>query len=170
MVDPDNRQPVDFAARVASLPPATVHPITRELIEKWQDGQVKQWLIAQTLAIRKAHHEVFQLGDYQPIAIAGEYAESVVAFVRHYRNNYVLVIAPRLTVPLLGDRTKPHIPPHMWGDTHLMLPSQLNDASFNGSFNSGLTTQQLQATDGRLLLGEILADFPVNILIHHPIV
>ncbi|MES2674284.1 MAG: malto-oligosyltrehalose synthase [Pseudomonadota bacterium] len=170
LVDPDNRQPVDFAARVASLAPATTHPFTRELIEKWQDGQVKQWLMAQTLAVRKAHHEVFQLGDYQPIAIAGEYAESVVAFMRHYRNDYVLVIAPRLTAPLLGDRTKPHIPPHIWSDTHLMLPSQLNDASFNSSFNSGLTTQQLQATDGRLLLGEILADFPVNILIHHPIV
>jgi (1->4)-alpha-D-glucan 1-alpha-D-glucosylmutase len=170
LVDPDNRQPVDFVARVASLPPiTTTQPLTRELIERWQDGRVKQWLIAQTLSLRKAHRELFQQGDYQPLNIAGEYADLVVAFIRHYRSNYMLVIAPRLAAPLLGDRTKPHIPSHIWGDTHLLLPAELNEAIFNSSFNNSLTTTQLQATDGRLLLGEILADFPVNILIHHPL-
>lgn len=167
LVDPDNRQPVDFAARVASLPPQTTTlTIARELIERWQDGHVKQWLIARTLSLRKSHNELFQQGDYQPLNIAGEYADSVVAFMRYYRNAYVLVIAPRLTASLLGDRTKPHIPPHLWGDTHLLLPAQLNDASFH----SGLTSSHIQATDGRLLLGEILVDFPVNILVHHLIV
>ncbi|MES2822351.1 MAG: malto-oligosyltrehalose synthase [Pseudomonadota bacterium] len=171
LVDPDNRQPVDFAARVASLPPVTTtRPIARELIERWQDGNVKQWLIAQTLSLRKSHSELFQKGDYQPLNIAGEYADSVVAFMRHYRNDYVVVIAPRLTAALLGDRTKPHIPSHLWGDTHLLLPSEFNDASFISSFSNSLTTPHIQATDGRLLLGEILVDFPVNILVHHPLV
>ncbi len=163
LVDPDNRLPVEFATRVASLPgTATSHSpaITQKLIEQWQDDHVKQWLIAQTLSVRKTHSELFQQGDYQPLSIEGEHAECVVAFIRHYGSDYVLVVAPRLTVPLLGESTKPHIPPHAWAETSLVLPPELHHASFHSSLN----TPPIHAANGRLLLKEVLSEFPVNIL------
>lgn len=158
LVDPDNRQLVDFVTRVASL-----SIIPTELLERWQDGHIKQWLIAKTLTFRRHHSELFQLGDYQPLSVEGEHANGVVAFIRQYRGDYVMVIAPRLTVSLLGESETPHIPPHAWGDTYLLLPPELNEASFI----SGFTTTKTRATDGRLLLREVLADFPVNILSPH---
>ena len=66
LVDPDNRAPVDYAARAAALDaPAP-----------------KMRLIADLLALRRAHPGVFADGSYEPAAVHGDAA--IVAFERRH--------------------------------------------------------------------------------------
>ena len=65
LVDPDNRRPVDWAARRAALDAAV--PAAR-LLEHWQDGRVKQAVIAGALALRAARPALFAEGDYLPVS------------------------------------------------------------------------------------------------------
>ncbi len=51
LVDPDNRRPVDFAARQRAL---QAPPDIGELLFNWRDGRIKQAVIAQVLGLRKA--------------------------------------------------------------------------------------------------------------------
>ena len=156
LVDPDNRREIDFQARIGAL----INPRARgELIRQWSDGRIKQHLIARMLAIRAEHSALLRLGDYQPLTVNGEHAERVLAFARHYRGAYLIVVAPRLSVPLLGNHPTPHIPPERWGDTQVVMPPQV-DGRLKGYFSSS----HIPSVSGGIALSDVLADFPVNLM------
>ncbi|HLN10457.1 MAG TPA: malto-oligosyltrehalose synthase, partial [Xanthobacteraceae bacterium] len=119
LVDPDNRRPVDFAARrdaVASAESAT------ELAEHWRDGRIKQLVIRRALALRRSLPDLFARGDYLPCEAAGEGAEHVIAFVRHCGGLVALTITSRLPARLLGGGDALIIPPSTWDGTTLQIP------------------------------------------------
>ncbi len=67
LVDPDNRRPVDYAAR-------------REMLATGSDP--KGALIGRLLALRRQYPALFAGGSYEPIAVTGTRAEHVIAFNR----------------------------------------------------------------------------------------
>ena len=73
----------------------------------------------------------------------GEKADHTVAYLR---GDEVLVVVPRLAVGLAGD----------WGDTWLDLPA--------GRWCDELGRESGPRWEGRVRLGELLADFPVAVL------
>ncbi|MFT3975005.1 MAG: malto-oligosyltrehalose synthase [Amaricoccus sp.] len=90
LVDPDNRRPVDFAARraaLAALPPGPA------AFGDWTDPVAKLALTARLLRLRRARPELFAAGDYRPLDLeaplvgfrrAGGGAEMLVAVaLRH---------------------------------------------------------------------------------------
>nr|WP_298146063.1 malto-oligosyltrehalose synthase [uncultured Pseudomonas sp.] len=156
LVDPDNRNEVDYSTRINALAQPRAHS---ELIRQWSDGRIKQHLISRVLALRAEHSALVRFGDYLPLAVNGEHAERVLAFARHFRGEYLIVIVPRLTVALLGNHPAPHIPPERWGDTRVVLPIPL-DGRLKGYFSSTHVT----SVEGHILLSEVLADFPVNLI------
>jgi len=95
LVDPDNRRPVDYAARRTALH-AGNHPKLR--------------VTASALRLRRERPDVFLGGDYRPVLAEGSASEHLVAFLR----DDVLVAVSRWTVRLdeIG-----------WGDTLLPLPA-----------------------------------------------
>ena len=96
LVDPDNRRKVDYLARrrlLASLRHA--HP--RELLEDWQSGRIKLFVIKRLLAFRAENQRLFLKGSYQEVPITGEHSHSVIAFERKFGSQRLLVIVPRLT-------------------------------------------------------------------------
>ncbi len=161
LVDPDNRQPVDYAARIQAL---TSLPNIGELLSHWQDGRIKQWLIATVLAIRYARAPLFRHGDYLPLTIEGQQAEHVLAFSRSLDDVHLLVIVPHQASALLGESRTPHVPPRRWGDTRIVLPAGFADGSLSNMFTSEL----LQPTRGCLSVAKALAEFPVNLLFLKP--
>jgi (1->4)-alpha-D-glucan 1-alpha-D-glucosylmutase len=161
LVDPDNRRPVDFAPRVASLDHT---PERGELLEQWRDGRIKQWLIRCVLAVRSAQPQLFSLGAYVPLEVEGEQAGRVLAFARRYEGDYVLVVVPVRAAGLLGSAELPLIPPTGWGDTSVRLPAALAESELSSLFSS----RTLRPADARILLSEVLADFPVNVLCSTP--
>lgn len=160
MVDPDNRQPVDFGTRVAALPG---NRTSTALVANWRDGHIKQWLIAETLQIRQQYAQLFRCGDYQALSVEGEGADQVVAFTRQYQNNYLVVVAPRFGASLLGDNPTPHIPAAAWGETRIVLPPALKPSShiLVDSF-APITNRAVQDS---FYLRDLLANFPVNFLV-----
>ena len=98
LVDPDNRRPVDFAARAQAL--AGLPPDYMELTKNWRDGRVKLALLRDLLAIRHRYPMLFQNGNYQPIPVKGDHAEHVIAFAREWRDERVVIAVGRNFAPL----------------------------------------------------------------------
>ena len=73
LVDPDNRRPVDFAARHAALN-ALENPDWRGLSRSWPDGQLKLAWTRHLLKLRNGLADVFAQGDYQPLEVRGAHA------------------------------------------------------------------------------------------------
>lgn len=172
LVDPDNRRPVDFATRRTSLDPERG---TDELLTYWKDGRIKQWLIKRTLKIRHKYLSVFAQGDYQPVTVAGDHADHLVAFVRRYKDIEILILAPRLGANLLGSADTPLIPAAAWGDTRVHLPPGESFILVDGLHTAGLPSNydnantandnQAEKSGNQLLMREALAGFPLNVLV-----
>jgi (1->4)-alpha-D-glucan 1-alpha-D-glucosylmutase len=80
-VDPDNRRPVDFAAR-AKLLALLDTPDWARLAEIWQSGPLKFAWTRHLLKLRGERAELFTTGDYQPLEVSGPHREHVIAFAR----------------------------------------------------------------------------------------
>jgi len=158
LVDPDNRRPVDFNARQQAL---NSPPDIGELLFNWRNGRIKQALIAQVLALRKAHPELFRSGRYTPLEVVGQHAERVVAFCREYQGKQLLVVVPRWPYPLLENGVHPQINAQVWGDTRVKLPFAAPSQNWKGLFHTRAVTP-----DKELLIRTALGDFPVNVFIN----
>ncbi|KJC48884.1 malto-oligosyltrehalose synthase [Bradyrhizobium sp. LTSP857] len=98
LVDPDNRRPVDFAARHAALG-SLDNPDWSSLIKAWPDGQIKLAWTQHLLKLRGKLADVFTHGDYQPLDVRGTHADHVIAFARHHRGNAAIVVIGRQLAP-----------------------------------------------------------------------
>ena len=112
LVDPDNRRPVDFDARIALLRDGGA----------WRTGAIKQRAIAAALGLRRAHPALFARGAFVPVAAQGARAAHVFAFLREGEGKRLLVAVPlHVAEPLRGAHDLA-IPADWWGDTELALP------------------------------------------------
>ncbi|MDH0301011.1 MULTISPECIES: malto-oligosyltrehalose synthase [unclassified Pseudomonas] len=159
LVDPDNRRPVDYPARRASL--ADDMPLA-DLLGHWRDGRIKQVLIARMLDCRQTHPELFRRGAYLPLGVQGRHADRVLAFARLGDGERAIIVVPRLASQLLGPATTPLIPAQNWDDTRLVLPFALSPAKCSGLFGGGAVPPSRE-----LMLSTVLMEFPVNVLIEH---
>jgi (1->4)-alpha-D-glucan 1-alpha-D-glucosylmutase len=103
LVDPDNRRPVDFAQRNAALGdlaarlkvPNERPALFATLSEEWQDGRLKLATIALLLALRREEPELFESGDYQPLAIEGDQADWAFGYLRSSGDRKLAVVMAR---------------------------------------------------------------------------
>ena len=155
LVDPDNRRLPDFAAREAAL---SGQPDWPALLNAWRDGRIKQALLAHTLGLRRQWPDLFIHGDYLPLTVRGEQAGQVAAFLRSLSGVYLLVVVPHCCAGLLGESSRPLVPPEAWGDTRLSLPPTLGAVCWRG-----LTRDHIPR-NAELHLAELLGELPVNLL------
>ena len=150
LVDPDNRRPVDFAARIAALEadkgPAVVAP-------SWRDGRVKQAIVARVLALRRRRPALFARGEYVPLS-----AERVIAFARRHEEAAILVAVPRLPFGL-GVRPDLSIPRDAWHGTRLALPDWLA-----GRVMRDVLGEAEHRLGAALEVGELLTGLPLAVL------
>ncbi len=161
LVDPDNRRPVDYELRTRSLQDLRArraqdaHKLMAELLDTYADGRVKQYVLHAALQLRKELPEVFARGDYLPIP-GGEH---VVAFARRFEESAVVCIVPRLTRKLTSGRRRLALG-DAWGDLTL---GNLSPGNYRNVF-----TNEVRAWDESPLLRELLADFPIALLVKEP--
>ena len=125
LVDPDNRRPVDFAARRAALQDivsgaADPAALLEELLASRCDGRIKLYLIRQVLTARQQHPGLFQSGDCLPLRAEGPYRDSVIAYLRHQSGQWALVCVPRFLTEVVDESTIPL--GEVWQDTRIVLP------------------------------------------------
>ena len=159
LVDPDNRRPVDFAARREGLQNDDDMPAR---LSDWRTGAVKQALIRKALAARASRPQAFA-GGYQPLAVTGERADQVFAFARRFEGGAFIVVAPIRCAAAACEAGRPLIPPDWWGDTALALPADLH----GGEALDRLDDRPRPGESWRL--ADLLADFPVALIeVHTP--
>jgi len=151
LVDPDNRRPVDYAARAAAL---AQDASLADLVAGWRDGRIKQRLIATVLRHRAAHPLLYASGDYVPLAVTGERTAHLIAFERRSDTGRLLCLAARWPLSLAGGAlAAPVFDPGIWGDTTLELPHEGDyvDVLRGGMQRLGTTTR----------VSDVLRSFPV---------
>jgi (1->4)-alpha-D-glucan 1-alpha-D-glucosylmutase len=166
LVDPDNRQPVDWAARAAALADVTARvaadgpaAAAEALLAAWPDGRVKCYVTARALAVRRRVPELFAAGEYVPLATGGAHATRVCAFARRRGDRQVVVVVPRLAAPLTDQGARLPLGADAWADTWVHLPAGaagLADA-FTGARPAG-------AAGAAVAVAAVLARFPVALL------
>ncbi|MGH9359470.1 MAG: malto-oligosyltrehalose synthase, partial [Terriglobia bacterium] len=168
LVDPDNRRPVDFPARIRALEELRRQEaqdqleLVKRLITGWKDGRIKLYITQKALECRRNFSEVFAKGDYIPLQAAGPKQDHLLGFARRNGRNWVLVMIPRLTVGI----TRPGMAPlgvKTWGRSAVELPK-----SAPAKWRNIFTGEALRAGRGgihSLPLAQIFASFPVCALV-----
>jgi (1->4)-alpha-D-glucan 1-alpha-D-glucosylmutase len=142
LVDPDNRGSVDFLRRRRLLE-ELAHLSPEQILARMEEGLPKLWVIRQALHLRRRLPAAFgPAGSYRELPARGAKAAHVVAFAR---GESVVSLAPRLVLRLGRD----------WDDTVLELPE--------GRWDSILTGDEVAG--GAIQVGELLARFPVGLLL-----
>jgi len=137
LVDPDNRRPVDFAARrelLARLDDGWLPPVD-------DTGAAKLLVTSRTLRLRRQRPELF--ASYRPLYAEGRVGEHVLAFDR----GGVVAVATRLPVGLARRGG--------WQDTTLSLDGRTWTEVFTNTVHGGST----------LGVADLLDTYPVALLV-----
>jgi (1->4)-alpha-D-glucan 1-alpha-D-glucosylmutase len=165
LVDPDNRRPVDYRLRAATIAAMAARvergeapALARELVEDWHDGRIKAYVTWRLLHLRREHNETFARGPYAVLATSGARAEHLVAYDR----DRIVIVVPRLARRLLQ---RPDGPPKLvFGDERIALRADA-PLRYTDRF-TGATVEAKSDGAGRFFEARaLLADFPVAVLV-----
>jgi (1->4)-alpha-D-glucan 1-alpha-D-glucosylmutase len=147
LADPDNRRPVDFGSRHATLTTLTARTALTEPPALDGTGVAKLWVVSRALRARREHPELFT--GYTPVLVDGP-GQTGSAFAQQHLVAFdrggAITLATRLPAGLSAAGG--------WGDAALTLPpGQYRDA-FTGSRHTG-----------ELLVTDALGFYPVALLL-----
>ncbi|HTH45427.1 MAG TPA: malto-oligosyltrehalose synthase, partial [Oxalicibacterium sp.] len=152
LVDPDNRRPVDYAARRQALDQAAANNADR------QQRQLKQALLQRTLALRATEAELFANGSYVPVHAEGPLQDHVIAFLREYKGRTILVAALRFNLKLMGRDLR--LNTDEAAATLLLLPRALHSPQ-----RDIVSGRALRFTNANISVADLLGDYPVALLL-----
>lgn len=166
LVDPDNRQPVDYAKRqqlLNSLRPVNEPDaplLAEELLRNLKDGRVKLFVTSQTLNFRRKHRELFASGQYLPLQGVGARARHVVSFARLIKQQAVIVVATRFFTSLLTEAETP-TGSRVWDDTAIQMHAELR-----GCYRDIFTGSRICIPDAgkELRLAQVCEQLPFALL------
>jgi len=143
LVDPDNRGPVDYAARRSMLEELKAGLTADEIMKRAGSGMPKMWVTYAGLKLRKEKPEWFDnRAEYSPVEVAGAKQNHMIAYLR---GEHVITCVPRRWATLK----------ERWGATTLTLPE--------GKWVNVLTSDEW--VGGKVRLQSLLQRFPVALLI-----
>jgi (1->4)-alpha-D-glucan 1-alpha-D-glucosylmutase len=142
LVDPDNRQPVDYDKRRKLLEGIDSIAEPTDLF----DPRHKLLVTHRLLALRRELPDLFHRGSYIPLAARGPAADHIIAFARTHGDQRLIVVAPRLAAETLEG-------------TSLELPPDLAGFTWESRLTNEIPTQTLE-------LASLLSTIPVAVLSH----
>jgi (1->4)-alpha-D-glucan 1-alpha-D-glucosylmutase len=160
LVDPDNRNAVDFQLRDRML--ADLREKTRsakELTTAWQDGRIKMYVTQRGLLTRRDHAALFLKGDYISLEAQGPKRDCVIAIARRHRGEWCIVAAPRFTTRLSTSSSYNQLW-EGWEDTSIVLPKEIPQRWVD--VFSDKAEREIQ--NSTVLVSELLREFPVAML------
>jgi (1->4)-alpha-D-glucan 1-alpha-D-glucosylmutase len=163
LVDPDNRQPVDFDRRRCLLSElrqeaeADASGLAARLLDD-VDERLKLWVTSRALALRRRQAALFEEGDYVPLSARGPREQEVVAFARRHDGRTVVVAVGRFFTRL----THPPAGEWAWGSTTLGLPE-----GQTASWRDAIVGHEVRTAKGpepRISLSHAFRHLPVALL------
>jgi (1->4)-alpha-D-glucan 1-alpha-D-glucosylmutase len=164
LVDPDNRGAVNFDKRMAVLEAiANPEPVAfgkelHDLVDYWQDGRVKMYLIWRAVNFRSEHQDLFREGTLVPIEAAGKHAHNVIAFLRRKGEESAMVLVPRFLSQVCA--TICPVSDVDWGDTVLILPQDA-PLEWSSVLTGTRVVSQKKDSGPSLMVNDLLREFPV---------
>jgi (1->4)-alpha-D-glucan 1-alpha-D-glucosylmutase len=168
LVDPDNRRPVDYAARaallakVAAVEEAALPGFIAKALADPSDGALKLLVASRALRHRRASLAAFERGAYVPVAAEGSRGRHVVAFARAHHGAASITVAGRFFASLAAAERP--VGPEVWGDTRLRLPGSLPTGPYRDVLSGNRVSIARDGTERWLALGEVFGSLPVAIL------
>jgi (1->4)-alpha-D-glucan 1-alpha-D-glucosylmutase len=162
LVDPDNRRPVDYRARMQALgvleaqAQEGIAELAGKLVENLEDGRAKLYLTWKTLRLRRKGAEIFQKGSYTSLKVHGEKAGHVIAFKREHEGRRVIAAVPRLCAGIMGENGDTVCGEAVWRDTAIILP----DAGVYRDILTGAVWEEKAVVP----VAKLLRNFPVALL------
>jgi (1->4)-alpha-D-glucan 1-alpha-D-glucosylmutase len=170
-VDPDNRRPVDYEARIRML--AEINRLKKSVgrlalsRRLWIDrgsGMIKLYIISMALTYRNSRKNIFGLGEYLPLEIQGSKAENVCAFARRLGNETVVVAVPRFLTRLMPDPAMPFTGEEIWIDSCVVVPYLEEDAAYRCIFTGEEITVQRRNEASVLSVSGLFRHLPLALL------
>ena len=155
-VDPDNRHPVYFNKLSKSLEQmiekhaSGAGQLAVELWKEATNGKIKQWISWLTLTARKQKENLFFQGSYISLRVNGEHKNNIIAFIRNFDNDYLLIALPLNMASLRKGFT--------WENTQIELPASAPKKWMNR------ITDVPVAGESVLNAGEIFSSVPFGVL------
>ncbi len=179
LVDPDNRRPVDFSYRRKMLMrlrkdagrnDRSLLALACQLAQDPRDPRLKLFVIWRVLQLRRQHADLFRLGDYIPLDVAGAKAKHLCVFARRWHApsmpepTIAVIVAPRLIAqltPLPTDSllAPPPLGSAIWEDSQIIVEN-----AGSSPLRNAFTGQMCSLKDSRIPAAEALADFPIALL------
>ena len=124
-------------------------------MQTWPNGRIKLFLTKHLLQLRHGYADLFERGEYLPLRTSGTFAESCVSFVRRLDNNWIAVIAPRLSsrigFPPIGEA---------WQDTAIQLPETFSLKGAHDLF----TCQSIRQHKRQVAVRDVLSVLPFAVI------
>ncbi|HVA34952.1 MAG TPA: malto-oligosyltrehalose synthase [Stellaceae bacterium] len=156
LVDPDNRRPVDFAARRDALLALKGGDFGRAR-RRWREGWLKLWLTQRLLGLRAWFPDLFRTGSYHPLTVDDALGNHVIAYARRHEDIEIIVLVCRLTRRMPAPSSGA-----LWSG------SGFGDAAVRGA-RSGrlintLSGAAVDACERGIVVDRALAELPVAVL------
>ncbi|NLF84411.1 MAG: malto-oligosyltrehalose synthase [Candidatus Gastranaerophilales bacterium] len=168
LVDPDNRNPVDYELlrqNFAEIRHSLNEPNNRA--DNWHEellplnsGRMKLFYTAAILNFRQKNKNLFRYGNYVPIEAEGVMKNHVIAFARHYGNECAIVVVPRCVYGMVTDSEPLPVGHKNWQDTKITLPNDFSEYSFKDI----ITGTRFENIGKSLNIGDILNKLPAAVL------
>jgi len=128
VTDPDNRQPVDFAARAKTLKrlfddPGTATALRATSADDVLAHDLKTYVTTRLLRFRRSQRRLMAKAGYTPMNAHGARATAVVAFRRTAGREHLIVAVPRLIERSVSGSGWPT--GAFWGDTEIRVPTRV---------------------------------------------
>jgi (1->4)-alpha-D-glucan 1-alpha-D-glucosylmutase len=169
LVDPDNRQPVNFALRVDLLKRLTAREpnlsrLVNSLMDNRENGEIKLYITCKALTYRRENNRLFNEGTYIPLEAEGVKKGHICAFVWQKGRKQAIVIVPRIITRLTRNATIAPLGYEAWGDTTLLLPRVPQAKKFRNILTAEIVNGTIKNQITGLKLAEVFSILPVAVL------
>lgn len=154
LVDPDNRQPVDYAYN------NSLFEKIQNIPEESEPDVLKLFFTSTTLNFRQKNLSLFRLGEYIPLETTGKKSENFVAFARLHEGTTSITIVLRLVNDLIFGDNILKISSEVLADTKILLPKSLRGFSWQDIY----TKQNKNCSNNEFLASEVLNTLPISVL------
>lgn len=168
LVDPDNRDPVDFDRRRKTLAKlrekeaADPAALMERLMSNPCAGAIKLFVTHRALRFRGDHRQLFAAGSYIPLVVDGNRSNHVVALARQWNGQIVIALVGRFFLKIRNSHPAPI--GDVWGNTAILLPKKIKHGSFQDVFTGQTYTAEERDGEASLALAKVFARCPVALL------
>ena len=171
LVDPDNRQPINYDLRRHMLEELQedinnkgLLSVLKTLLENPIDGKIKLFVTMSSLHFRRNHPGLFLDGRYQGLESSGEQAQHVCAFARIHKDETTITVTPQYVTDLIADPTTMPMGKEVWGETCILLSPELANGQYHNILTGEILKPVNQVSMPSLPLHAIFQHFPVALL------